>query len=796
MNELYRKLLEFTGDGVHCYTVDEGRILMANRGFVRILDLDVPPEAVVGRTLTEIMVYVEAPGTIRRALEKTGEIHNFEYHFKTLKGEERWVLHDSFLATDPGSGKKIVQAIIRDITPFKRTEQRLEALVRLYEMSDALPEAIAQFALEEGVRLTVSQFGCLGFLDEKEVALTIRHWSREAPAECRLENKSTAIPLQEGTWWAQAAQQRTPVIVNDCSSFPRLRQSHPFLVRFMSLPVFDGSRLVAVVTVANKNPPYDEADKRQLSLLMTGMWQLLRRRHIEEQLRQHQTHLELLVSQRTSELAHSNAALQMQINEYARIEKALRESEERFRLAMTSAPLALFHHDRSLRYTWFHYPKAPFPTRDFIGKTDAELLPTEEAAQWTAFKSGVLTTGTGARAELPFTHLGITYFFDLTVEPLRDAQNKIAGLTGIALDVTERRRAEQAARREAELLRLTHDAIFVCDMEGRIQFWNRGAEETYGWQQNEVIGRTAQQLLGTHFPKPLDQITEELLQTGRWEGELEQLTRNGEHVVVASRWVLVRDEQGRPTGTLRINNDITERKRMEENLRLSNAELEQFAYAASHDLKEPLRSIYGFLELLRHRYEGKLGPDADEYINYAVDGALRMRKLIDNLLEYSRVGRRDQSPSPVDCAVILKTVITNLQPDLVEKHGRITWDPLPTVMGNPVELSQLFQNLIANAIKFHGPQPPEIHVGAVLQGREWRFHVRDNGIGIHPKDFDRIFVIFQRLHSRDEYPGTGIGLSLCKKIVERHGGRIWVESEPGKGSTFFFTLPVIGEASP
>lgn len=768
MDELYRKLSEFTADGVHCYTVDEGRILAANRGLVRILDMDCPPEAIIGKTLDEALIYVEKPGTIRGALEETGEIHDFEYHFKTLKGEDRWVLHESFLATDPSSGKKIVQAIIRDITPLKRAEQELAAeKERLRVTFQSIGDAVIATDMAGRVLLM------------NAVAEQLTGWKQEDAIGKLLDKFLCILDGRTGV------RLENPV--------ERVLQTGEVI----SLP--SQATLVAQdnthISIADNVAPIRNRDGQVIGAVLVFR-DVTAQRRTEEQLRLHRSHLESLVTQRTSELAHSNAALQTQINEYARVEKALRESEERFRLAVTSAPLAVFRHDRQLRYTWFHYPRASFPTRDFIGKTDADLFPADEAARLTQLKRGVLETGIGARSGLPITYQGTTYFFDLTVEPLRDAQNKIAGLTCVALDVTERRHAEEDAHREAELLQLTHDAIFVCDMEGRIQFWNRGAEETYGWQQEEVLGRVVHQILGTHHPKPLEQITTELLETSRWEGELEQLTRDGQHVMVASRWALVRDEKGRPTGTLRIHNDITERKRMEENLRLSNVELEQFAYVASHDLQEPLRVISGFLQLLQHRYEGKLDAEADEYIRYAVDGAGRMRKLIQDLLEYSRVGRRGRPFAATDCDAIVKTVISNLQPALAEKQGHITCSPLPSVMGDPTELTQLFQNLISNAIKFHRPQPPEVHVAAELQVNQWQFHVRDNGIGIDPKNFERVFVIFQRLHSLEEYPGTGIGLALCKKIVERHGGRIWVESTPGTGSTFHFTIPAIGDASP
>jgi light-regulated signal transduction histidine kinase (bacteriophytochrome) len=220
----------------------------------------------------------------------------------------------------------------------------------------------------------------------------------------------------------------------------------------------------------------------------------------------------------------------------------------------------------------------------------------------------------------------------------------------------------------------------------------------------------------------------------------------------------------------------------------SNAELEQFAYVASHDLQEPLRMISSYTQLLEQRYDKALDERARKYIFYAVDGAIRMQRLITDLLSYSRVGSRAQPLALVDSHSALGEALRNLSAAVGEAHALVTNADLPMVWADRSQLAQLFQNLIGNAIKFHGGQSPRIHVSADGAGDGWVFCVRDNGIGIDPQYFDRIFAIFQRLHSREEYPGTGIGLALCKRIVERHGGRIWVESEPGKGSAFFFSL--------
>ncbi len=238
---------------------------------------------------------------------------------------------------------------------------------------------------------------------------------------------------------------------------------------------------------------------------------------------------------------------------------------------------------------------------------------------------------------------------------------------------------------------------------------------------------------------------------------------------------------------------LAEHKLIAEELQRSNSELEQFAYIASHDLQEPLRMVGSYTSLLERRYKGKLDADADEFIGFAMEGVTRMRSLINDLLTYSRVGKEEKASAPTDSRAALDRALANLQVTIAERGAVVVMGNLPMVMGNGPQLTQVFQNLIGNGLKFCKEGRPEIKVSVERQGADWVFSVGDNGIGIDPQYADRIFLIFQRLHKRDEYEGTGIGLAICKKIVERHGGRIWVESEPGKGATFRFTLQMTHE---
>jgi PAS domain S-box-containing protein len=373
-------------------------------------------------------------------------------------------------------------------------------------------------------------------------------------------------------------------------------------------------------------------------------------------------------------------------------------------------------------------------------------------------------------------------------------------------EILDRKRAEdrlvsanQDLQKQAALLDLSHDAIFVVDSADVVSFWNKGAEDLYGFTREQAIGNVAYEFIQTKFPESLEQVVNEAVDKGQWEGELIHTTSGGEKLVVESRWALRQGKDGEPTGFLEVNRDITAKKLAEEALRsnmasleLVNAELREFAYVASHDLQEPLRAVSSYVQLLAQRYKGRLDQDADDFIFYARDGASRMQRLIEDLLAYSRVGTRKDPFEPIDCEAVLKETLLNLQLAIEDSGARVSHDPLPAVSADRFQLVQLLQNLLSNAIKFRGESSPIIHIGVEKRKREWLLSVRDNGLGIEEQYFQRIFQVFQRLHGRDEYSGTGIGLAICKKIVERHGGRIWVESTPGTGATFYFTIPVIG----
>jgi len=365
------------------------------------------------------------------------------------------------------------------------------------------------------------------------------------------------------------------------------------------------------------------------------------------------------------------------------------------------------------------------------------------------------------------------------------------------------------------------DHIYFKDRESRFLRINKAMAIRFGLKDpSDALGKTDADFFTAEHAQQALNDEQRILRTGEAmvDREEKETWPDGSVSWVSTTKQCLRDRHGAIIGTFGLSRDITPRKAAEEalgrkaeELARSNRELEQFAYVASHDLQEPLRMIASYTQLLERRYRDKLDKDAGEFIQYAVEGATRMQVLINDLLNYSRLGTRGKPFAPTECNEVLSRALENLKIAIQDAGASVSHAPLPTVLGDGTQLIQLFQNLISNAIKFRGKAAPRVEIGAtpgvgpapvdqksrmhakgVAQesgGPEWVFWVRDNGIGIEEQYFERIFVIFQRLHTREQYPGTGIGLAICKKIVERHSGRMWVESAPGRGTTFFFTIP-------
>ncbi len=366
---------------------------------------------------------------------------------------------------------------------------------------------------------------------------------------------------------------------------------------------------------------------------------------------------------------------------------------------------------------------------------------------------------------------------------------------GFIRDITEQKKAEKRIKQLAAIVESSDDAIISQSLDGTILSWNKAAEKMYGYSAEEVIGKP---ISLTSPSEQLSELAKIPLRVQQGEQiiniETQKITKDQQQIYVSLTVSAIKDNSGHITAISLISRDITANKKIEiemgritEELKRSNAELEQFAYIASHDLQEPLRMVTSYLQLLEKRYKNELDKDARDFIHFAVDGSNRMRNLIHSLLEYSRINRVKPFEW-IDTNELMDDVLQNLQTSIKENNTLIRVNKMPRIYGDYVLINQLFQNLIGNAIKFRSDDPSVITVSGKELEEEYLFSVEDNGIGIKKEYSDNIFVIFKRLHSKEKYSGTGMGLAICKKIVERHDGKIWVESMPENGSVFHFTI--------
>jgi len=502
------------------------------------------------------------------------------------------------------------------------------------------------------------------------------------------------------------------------------------------------------------------------------------------------------------------------ISERKKAEEGLKESERTFRALFDNTPdgIALANPENK-KFTMGNetfYQMLGYNSDEIQNLGVMDIHPTEEVNHSVDQFEKLLRKEIAVAENIPVKRKDGSIFF----ADIRAFLISLAGktyLAGIFRDITERKRAQEALRESEEKFRTLVGTvpvgIGISDLRGNVYIVNRMLEEMTGYSQEEFktinVGET---YADANDRRVMLKILEETGKVRDFEARLkrkdgtayyallniDQIELGGQRVLLRAQHDITALKKAEEE-IMRLNKDLESRvvqlSALNRELERSNRDLEQFAYVASHDLQEPLRMISSFTQLLEQRYKGKLDKSADEFTKFAVDGANRMQRMINDLLSYSRLSTRGKSFEPVNSEEILARVHTNLLPLIEENQALLTHESLPEITADASQMLHLFQNLIGNAIKFRGKEPPRIHVFSESRKEEWMFGVRDNGIGIAKEYFDRIFVIFQRLHGREEYPGTGIGLAICKKIVERHGGRIWVESEPGEGSTFFFTIP-------
>ena len=524
------------------------------------------------------------------------------------------------------------------------------------------------------------------------------------------------------------------------------------------------------------------------------------------QLRKERDDLESRVRSRTLELEHINRVLNQDIIER---EKA----ELKFKGLLESAPDAIVIVNREGNIVLVNTQAEKlfgYPRMELVGQPVDLLLPHRYRDAHGAnrghyfLEPGIRPMGAGLELH-GLRKDGREFPIEISLSPLETEEGTL--VSSAIRDITERKLAEATRARLAAIVESSQDAILSRDLHGRILSWNAGAQRLLGYTAAEIIGRD----LAMVPPERRHEIDENrrLLRSGEQVSDYQtvRVTKDGRAIDVSLSGSPIKDDRGNVIGMASILRDITPLKMAEQALQKAhddlelrvaertaelsriNAELEKFAYIASHDLQEPLRTVINFSDLLERRYQDKLDADGREFLGFIVSGVIRMRRLVDDLLEFSRTGHERVVRQPVDGEAVLVRVLANLGQSLAECGAVVTHDPLPIVLADAGQLEQLLQNLVGNAIKFRSDQPPAVHVGIDAQATEWMFSVRDNGIGLDPRFANRIFEMFQRLHGVGKYLGSGVGLAICKKIVERHAGRIWVESTEGQGATFYFTLP-------
>jgi PAS domain S-box-containing protein len=777
----FREIYEHAAVGIFQST-PAGRFISVNPAMARIYGYDAPAEmiACVGDQIAARVYHDEATrAEFMRLLHQADVLTGFEALHRRKDGRLIWTHTNARTVRDAGGAVQYYEGFVEDITRRKQ----LESLIQLQcELGVMLAEAkdlcsVLHQVLETVCRIEGIDCGGVYLADPSTGALDLAaHRGLSAQFVALATHYDPAARHVRLACAGRPIYGRHEVI----SGFSLAAQVGERLRGLAVIPICHEGQVIAVLNLASHTHDEIPPDTRvALEAVAAQIGGALARLRAEAMSRQSQDNLQALfdtmddlvfIIEADGGILGANAAA-------------------RVRLGYTALELVgmklLDLHPQEVRAE-----AAGILARMLRGETDVCLLPVQARDGTTFVAESRITHGRWSGQDVIF---------------------------GITRDITERQRAEAALRaseaRYRTLAEAAHDMIFVINPQGQVEYVNRFAAAQFGRTPEEIIGRAQHELFPPQVAERQWQSLQKVLATGQ-PLYAENPSVLADREIWLGTWLAPIEDAGQVRAVLGVARDLTERKRADaalarqaEELARSNAELEQFAYAASHDLQEPLRMVASFVGLLADRYQGQLDSDADEFIEFAVDGARRMQALISDLLEYSRVTTRGQPPQPTDAAAVLAEALWNLGLAIAEAGATVTHDPLPTVLADPTQLMRLFQNLIGNALKFRSAAPPVVHVSVELRNAEcgirnagqgpqsairnpqWLFSVRDNGIGIDPQNHARIFGVFQRLHTRQEYPGTGIGLAICQKIVERHGGRIWVASQEGQGATFYFTLP-------
>lgn len=686
---------------------------------------------------------------------QTGAPFAEEYRLRLRNGRVIVVADRATAIRDPAGKPVRWVGAVTDITAQRRAA---EALQQSEERFRALAESI-----RDG--LTIVEDGSIVYLNEQ--AVLIFGYPREELLEMS--------PLD------LAEQEEVPLLTALLEE-ARLHQTLPEVLEYW-IHQKDGSRHC----IQNR---FTAMQNGRYSVITTDV---TRRRVADEENARHAKDLEL----KNEELGAAAAHLR-------RLTADLDDQRDHLRTILAAIPEEIVILSRDLRVSYMNPLAAAgfhMDAGETIGMTLQDLgVPEERAVLFLEEVVRVFAEEGVARGEYHQEENGTVRHLAFIMSPVYDRTGGVEAVLTASRDITSRVAAEEelalSERRYRSLVDLAPDAIAI-HQQGRFVYINPAGARLLGtWSADQLIGMELTALL---HPEDREMISPRIreMETGAAKTapltEIRVLRPDDVPVTVEITSAAIPYNAGLAIHS--VLRDITARKKAEndlqkavQELKESNRDLEQFAYVASHDLNEPLRTVLSYIQLLERRYKPALGPDAAEMIGFIVDGGERMKELIADLLDYSRL-TKGPAFGTVDCEDLLRTTLAQLDHLVVEERGRVTHDQLPCVSGDAGQLQQVFSNLVTNAIRFHGPTYPEVHISAARSREAWTFAFKDNGIGVPADAQERIFLMFQRLHTQAEYPGTGIGLAICRKVVERHGGRLWVESGEGEGSTFFFTLP-------
>ncbi len=756
MNKVFERLLAFTGDGVYRYTLDEGRVLLANQGLLRILDLEGHPDEVVGKRLKDLMRYVEPEGAIRARLLAHGEIHGLLYHFQTLRGDDRWVIHDAFLVDDPAAGGRVVETVVKDITALKRVEMALaEEKERLATTLESIGDGV--IATDTRGRITLLN----------AVAAALTGWpdaearGRPLGEVFRIVNEQTRQPAPDPVA-AVLASGRAVGLANHTALIAR--DGTEYCIADSGAPIRGARGGVAGVVLVFRD-----------------------------------------------------------VTEARRLEAALRREHQDLQIILDACPALIFYKDadnRMLRVNQAFAAAIGRPREAIEGQLCTVLFPDQAAEYWAADRE-VIAAG---RPKTGIIELLQTVRGPIWVQtdkvPYHDAAGRTTGVIGFSIDITDRKQAEQALRdsqaKFATAFRAMPDPAAISALDdGRFLEINDGFTRTLGFARGEAVGRTPLELDLWAAPEVYLRMIRQVGRHGGTAGQEASLRRKSGATFSA----LVSAERvtigGRPCLIL-VARDITDFKQAEarqaalaRELRRANQELEHLIHVASHDLRSPLVNIQGFSRILERACADVLQalqaaplPEAQraavaaahEKIGRARQFILasveKMNVLIGGLLRLSRLGRAPLTLQPVDMNALLKTVVEAMAFQTRAAGAQVVVAPLPPCRGDPALISQVFSNLLDNALKYRVPDRPlRVAVGARADGERVVYDVQDNGQGVAPEHQKHIWQLFYRLQPGGPVTGDGVGLAAVQRIVERHGGAAWMESDGKTGSRFFVALP-------